>query len=68
MDINQIHKLVFKGSIFFVLLGSILGLSGIWLKDFWEHDISWKMLETCIILFFTCTIAAAITKWLVPRN
>lgn len=62
---QQIHKLTFRGSIWSLLLGCALGLAGIWFEDFWANDVSWKLVSTTWLLFVTCLLTAAITKWLV---
>jgi len=62
---QQIHKLTFRGAIWTLLLGSGLGLMGIWMDNFWTYDFAGKLLSTTWLLFLTCLLGAAITKWLV---
>ncbi len=62
---QQIHKLTFRGAIWTLLLGCVLGLMGIWMDDFWSYDVAHKLLSTTWLLFLTCLLGAGITKWLV---
>ena len=69
MDTKTIYQLTFRGTLFFTLVGVVLGLLGIWLDDFWNNDLSGKLLLTTFVLFSGCFITAGITKGLVmPKD
>ena len=60
----QLHELAFYLAIFFTVLGAVLGLIGVWVNNFWENEVAWKMLVTDFILAGSSIVVAAITKWL----
>jgi hypothetical protein len=68
MDVKTIHNLAFKGSLLTVLIGTALGLTGIWYDDFWKREIGARLLLTTFLLFCACTITAAVTHWLAAKE
>ena len=60
----SLQSAAFYAAILFTLLGGILGLVGVWIKDFWKNDTALKLTFTNAILASTSIIVAAIAKWL----
>lgn len=60
----EVSRLAMYAAIFFAVLGAVLGLIGVWLEDFWRHDIGGKLIITDMIFLATAVAVAAITKWL----
>lgn len=60
----SLHNLTFYAAIFFAILGAVLGLMGVWVKDFWKNETAPKLLITDFIFLGTAVVVAAITKWL----
>ena len=51
-------------AIFFTGFGALLGLMGVWIKEFWESETVVKLLLTDAIFAGTSILVAAMTKWL----
>ena len=60
----NLQQLSFFAAIFFTVVGAILGLMALWVKEFWESESAVKLLITDAIFAVTSIIIAAITKWL----
>lgn len=58
------YTIAFYAAIFFTVIGGILGLLGVWVKDFWKNEIAAKLLMTDFILAGTSIVVAIITKFL----
>ena len=58
------YTVAFYAAIFFTVIGGIMGLVGVWVKDFWNHDIALKLIMTDAILVVTSIIVAIITRFL----
>lgn len=59
-----LSTLAFYAALFFTLAGSLLGLMGVWIDQFWKSDAAIKLLLTNWIFAGASIIVAAITKWL----
>lgn len=59
-----LYQLAFWATIIFTVLGGVLGLAGLWVKDFWNDPVGFKLLVTDAILAGTALAVAVITKWL----
>jgi len=60
----NVHMLSFYAAIFFTVVGAVLGLFGVWIKDFWREETTLRLVMTDVIFAVTSIIVAAITKWL----
>lgn len=60
----SLYTIAFWASIFFTGLGTLLGLMGVWVKEFWESETCIKLLITDLIFAGTSIIVTAMTKWL----
>jgi hypothetical protein len=60
----SLYQFAFWATIFFVVLGAVLGLLGTWVNDFWKNDVGFKLIFTDLILAGTALAVAVITKWL----
>ena len=60
----DLHTFAFFSLVFFVALGGLLGLAGVWIDSFWESETTLKLFLTNGILAATSLIVAVITKWL----
>lgn len=60
----DLHTFAFFALVFFVALGGLLGLAGVWIDSFWESETTLKLFMTNGILAATSLIVAVITKWL----
>lgn len=58
------YDVTFYGTIVFTIIGALLGLTGLWIDDFFQNDAGWKLVATDIILAVSCAIIATITKLL----
>lgn len=59
-----LHQVAFWLSITFLIIGAILALVGVWVREFWKSDTGGKLILTDIVLFCASLAGAAITKWL----
>lgn len=60
----NVYELALWAAIFFTVLGGVLGLIGVWIKNFWSNDIAPKLIFTDVILAVTSIIVAAIMEFL----
>lgn len=60
----SVLSLAYYGALFFTMVGALLGLMGVWIKNFWKSETAIKLLFTNLIFAATSTIVAAIVKWL----
>jgi len=60
----SIYTVAFWAAIFFTGSGALLGLMGVWIKEFWESETAMKLLLTDAIFAGTAILIAAMTKWL----
>lgn len=60
----DLHLFAFYAAIAFTVFGSLLGLTGVWVEDFFESKTVWKLLMTDVILAGTSIIVAVITRFL----
>lgn len=60
----NLHLIAFYAAILFTVLGSLLGLTGVWVEDFFESKTVVKLLITDTILAGTSIIVAVITRFL----
>ena len=61
---NAAYAISFWASLILLVAGSALGLSGVWVSDWWNSDTYGKLLTTNIILFVTSLAIAIITRFL----
>lgn len=57
-------QFAYWAAIFFTISGAIMGLAGVWIKDFWKGDLAFRLIMTDIIFAGTALAVAAMTKWL----
>lgn len=60
----SLYAVAFWAAIFFTGFGALLGLLGVWVKEFWESETAVKLLLTDAIFAGTSILVAAMTKWL----
>lgn len=56
-------QIAFWATVGFIVFGGVLGLIGVWLKDFWRNEVGPKLLITDLILAGT-SLAVALVAWL----
>ena len=64
MDTATIHTVTFWSAIVLLAVGSVLGLMGVWMDNFWDNDWAAKLIITDGILFAAAVAGAVITKLL----
>lgn len=60
----SVYEFAYWASIFFVVVGAVLGIIGVWVPDFWKNDIAAKLIFTDLILAGSSVAVAIITRWL----
>ena len=60
----SLYVIAFWLAIFFTVIGAVLGLMGIWIKEFWKSETTIKLLLTDLIFAGTAAIVAVLTKLL----
>lgn len=60
----DLYQLSFYAAILFTVVGALLGLTGVWVDEFWHHEIAFKLFLTDVILAGTSIIVAVITRFL----
>lgn len=59
-----LYSVAFWATIFFLVLGAVLGLIGVWIPEFWKSDVGAKLIATDFIFAGTALAVAVVTKLL----
>ena len=60
----SLAQAVFYVALFFTIFGGILGLLGVWIKDFWNSDLAIRLFFTDCIFAATSFVVAIIIKYI----
>lgn len=61
---DQLYHFVFWAAIVLTSIGGLLGLLGVWVKEFWKSEAVIKLFLTDVILATTSVIVAIVIKFL----
>lgn len=64
MDVNALYIAMFWASLTFLTVGTVMGLSAVWIPQLFDNDWGWKLLISDAILFGVAVAGALITKLL----
>ncbi len=61
---NDLHTVALWTAIVCAVVGTLLGITGIWIRGFFESDLASKLFLTDGVLLAGGVVIAAVTKWL----
>lgn len=64
ITITSLYELAFWAAVIFITFSAVIGLMGVWIKEFWESDISGKLLATGCILSLSSIAVAVLARLL----